>query len=99
MKFYDLRQRFFAIFIICCYPSVINGLAVSNHKALMKKIASLSTFLLLSGSSIVSADNSRIVGDMTTSGIVFKDTLKITGSAFKLSFQTIDITACYQPRL
>ena len=47
----------------------------------MRKVATLSTAFLLCGSTMVSADNARTVGAITTSGIVFKDTLKITGKA------------------
>lgn len=57
----------------------IESITLFPHKVFLKRLASLSTVLLLSGSTIASADNTRIVGDMTTSGIVFKDTLKITG--------------------
>jgi hypothetical protein len=48
-------------------------------KQAMKKFAAISTSFLLLGSSHVSADSTRTVGDITTSGIIFKDTLKITG--------------------
>jgi hypothetical protein len=54
-------------------------LAPTIAKQAMKKFAAISTSFLLLGSSYVSADSTRLVGDITTNGIIFKDTLKITG--------------------
>ena len=65
--------------------SVTECLSAWPHKTIMRKVATLSTAFLLSGSTMVSADNARTVGEITTSGIVFKDTLKITGEVFSAS--------------
>ena len=70
------------LLIIVCILSnarVTECLSALPHKTIMRKVATLSTAFLLSGSTMVSADNARTVGEITTSGIVFKDTLKITG--------------------
>ena len=61
------------------FNSLIDGLSTSPYRLMMKKVAALSTAFLLSGSTMASADNMRTVGEITTSGIIFKDTLKITG--------------------
>lgn len=58
---------------------VINGLSISPYRVIMKKVAALSTAFLLSNSAVANADNVREVGAITTSGLIFKDTLKITG--------------------
>ena len=58
---------------------VIDGLSISPYRVMMKKVAALSTAFLLSGTAVANADNVREVGAITTSGLIFKDTLKITG--------------------
>ena len=58
---------------------VITGLSISPYRVIMKKVAALSTAFLLSNSAVANADNVREVGAITTSGLIFKDTLKITG--------------------
>jgi tryptophan synthase alpha subunit len=57
----------------------VQGYSINPCKQIIKKIAAVSTSFLLLGTSVVSADSFRTVGEITTNGIIFKDTLKITG--------------------
>lgn len=80
------RSLVAALLLVLLNFSTIESTSLFPHKIFLKKLASLSTVLLLTGSTIASADSTRIVGDITTSGIVFKDTLKITGQIFMVTF-------------
>jgi hypothetical protein len=79
MRVLDLRSCIATLFFALLNVATTESIALFPHKVFLKRLASLSTVLLLTGSTIASADNTRIVGDITTSGLVFKDTLKITG--------------------
>ena len=81
MRFTPSSSSILFLIIGLLMNPTIEALSLSPYRTIMKKVAALSTVFLLSGSSIAVADNSRTVGEITTSGIIFKDTLKITGAA------------------
>lgn len=79
MKVMNFRCFIATVVFVLLNVATVESITIFPHKVFLKRLASLSTVLLLTGSTIASADNTRVVGEITTSGIIFKDTLKITG--------------------